>query len=65
MSSLVIYGAGGHGRKAYYGALSAGWTVEAFVDDSTVGTPVAGVPVVGWNEASLRYRSSAIFVKMK
>lgn len=43
--SVVIVGAGEHGRKAYHVAKSAGWDVVAFVDARVAKAPVDGVPV--------------------
>jgi sugar O-acyltransferase (sialic acid O-acetyltransferase NeuD family) len=43
--TLLVYGAGGHGRKVYHCATSAGWIVSGFIDDSGGDAPVAGMRV--------------------
>ncbi len=47
-SSLVIVGAGGHGKVVADAAINAGYTVAGFIDDRLVpGTVVIGVQVLG------------------
>ena len=44
--SLIMIGAGGHGRVCAEAAQAAGWTVEAFYDDALKDSPsINGIPV--------------------
>ena len=45
-SSIVIIGAGGHGRAAMDVAISAGVKVLAFIDEALAGDDMLGVPII-------------------
>lgn len=48
MSTLLVVGAGGHGRVVADAAMSSGvWNAIAFIDDRTDVTSVLGCPIVG------------------
>jgi FkbM family methyltransferase len=62
--SLVLFGAGGIGRKTLRGLREVGIEPLAFTDNNTAlwGTEVNGVPVIPPKEAAARYAQSAAFV---
>lgn len=59
-SSIIIFGAGGHGRAAMDVAISLGSKVLAFIDEALAGHNMLGVPIIARAE-DIKFPSDCAF----
>lgn len=60
--SLLIYGAGGHGKVVLDAALLAGWDVDCVVDDVPPGRQLLGVRILDAANLDWRTKASLAFI---
>ncbi len=61
-TALVIVGAGGHALSVTNVALSCGFDVVAYVDDTQTGTELMGIPVIDQRQCLRLYSQHSLFI---
>jgi acetyltransferase EpsM len=59
---LIIYGAGGHGRVVVDAALSAGWTIQSWIDDHPASATQWEIPIIASKDVLWRKLISRMFI---